>query len=268
MEYGVRLETPGVPPEDPRTVCAPAWQDRLAPGRLVAVYFGAEFCEHALPTADEAEAHCRSAHRHGLEPVLLTPVVTDRGLAAVERLLAELVGRSWTPSVVFNDWGVLGLLRTRFPELSRRAGRLLNRGLRDPRGPAGPPSPAGRAHRLRRLLADLDVAAVETDPDAAGGGYLGDGAGGLSRALHLPFSFVASGRNCLIKAAEHPGTGLTHLLGTPCPRPCRSGPRRVARADTAAPLWRAGNTVFALAAPDRGPWPRADRIVLHSRPAP
>ncbi len=267
MEYGVRLETPGAPPEDPRTVCGRPWQDHLPPGRVVAVYFGAEFCEHALPTVDEAEAHCRSALQHGLEAVLLTPVVTDHGLAAVERLVAALVGRSWMPAVVFNDWGVLGLLRTRFPALPRRAGRLLNRGLRDPRGQAKRFLPGDRAQRLRRLLANMAVAAVETDPDTVGG-YLGDGTDGMSRTLHLPFSFAASGRNCLIKATAHPGTGLTHLLGTPCPRPCRSGPRRVVRRDMPGPLWRAGNTLFSLPPPVRGPWDRVDRVVLHGRPAP
>ncbi len=267
MDYGLRVESPGELPRDPREACGPAWGDLLPPGRLVALYFGSEFCEHALPTAAEAGELCALALARGLEAVLLTPVATDRGLAAVAGLLQALAEQGLRPSVVFNDWGVLGLLRSGFPGHPRRAGRLLNRGLRDPRAREG--AGPDRSGRLRRLLRREGAVAVETDPDIHGG-YLGDGAEGMERVLHLPFAFAASGRNCLVRAADRPGGGFVKALGSPCGRPCRSGPRRVRRDDTAAPLWRAGNTVFATVprARARERLTRADRVVLHRRPAP
>ncbi len=269
MDYGLRVERPGDLPLDPREVCEPAWREILPPGRLVALYFGAEFCEHALPAAAEAEALCGLARARGLEAVLLTPVATDRGLAAVGGLLEALAGRGLRPAVVFNDWGVLGLLRERFPGHPRRAGRLLNRGLRDPRAREAAGGGPDRAGRLRRLLRRQGAVAVETDPDIQGG-YLGDGSEGMERVLHLPFAFAASGRNCLVRAAHRPGGGFVKALGAPCGRPCRSGPSRVRRDDTTAPLWRAGNTVFSAVPPARARerLGRADRVVLHRRPAP
>ncbi len=268
MEYGLRVERPEPPPPDPRSAAGPGWQDLLPAGRLTALYFGAEFCEQALPDPAEAEALCRGARARGLEPVLLTPVVTGAGLRAVEGLVRALDGQGFRPTVVFNDWGVLRLLRRRFPGLPVRAGRLLNRSLRDPRAAGGATRGSGGT-RLRRLLAREGVAALETDPDL-GGGFLGRGGEGLARTLHLPFAFVASGRNCLLKGQALGVGELTRCLGTPCPRPCRSGPRRVRREDTRLPLWRAGNTVFCRVPPERARSlvADADRIVLHGRPAP
>ncbi|GAB4265707.1 MAG: hypothetical protein Kow0092_18220 [Deferrisomatales bacterium] len=276
MRYGIRVIGVQPLPGDPRQACRAPWAGRLPRGDLAAVYFGSEFCEDALPTPRAARELCALGEERGLEAVVLTPMVTDRGLAGVGRLLDALAGRPRPPSVVFNDWGVLGLLRERFPHLRRRGGRLLNRSLRDPRGnpfpPPGPPEggPPVRAQRLRRLLRAAGAVALETDPDALGG-YLGEGDEGLERTLHLPYAFAASGRNCLVRAAGSPEGGFVRALGRPCEgRPCGAGPRRVAREDTPVPLWRAGNTVFQEA-PEA--WVRAqlgqtDRIVVHPYPAP
>lgn len=276
MEYGIRLVTPHAPPPDPRDLCPAAPARALPEGPLTAIYFGTEFCEDRLPDAAEAEAFCALARDGGWRATLLTPVVTTEGLGAVERLLDDLAGGGWAPDVVFNDWGVLRALRERHPRLSARAGRLLNRALRDPRAFAGgaraasPPGvDAARGVRLRRLLAQFGVAALETDPDLDGG-YLGDGSAGLDRALHLPYALAASGRHCLFKAAALPGRGIGQLLADPCPRPCRDGPARADRPDCALPLWRAGNTLLYEV-----PWEaalpylaEADRIVLHEAPSP
>lgn len=276
MEYGIRLVTPHALARDPRDLCPAAPAGTLPEGPVTALYFGTEFCEDLLPSAAEATAYCALARDGGFKATLLTPVVTTEGLGAVERLLDELVAGGWVPDVVFNDWGVMRVLRERHPRLSARAGRLLNRALRDPRafvGGARGASPTGfdaaRGVRLRRLLARCGVEALETDPDLDGG-YLGDGSAGLHRALHLPYALAASGRNCLFKATALPGRGIGQLLADPCPRPCRDGPARADRTDCAFPLWRAGNTLVYEV-----PWEaaqaylaEADRIVLHEAPSP
>lgn len=279
VEYGLRLTSPAEPPRDPRDACPRRWRSLLPEGPAVALYFGTEFCEDRLPELEEAEAFCSLARDHDLEPTLLTPLVTPEGLRTVGRLLAELAAKGWEPAVVFNDWGVLELLRDLHPSLPRRAGRLMNRSLRDPRAyrdPAagGATREASRYARLRGFLTDLGVSAVETDVDLEGG-YLGDGCDemgvGLFRAIHLPFTFAASGRGCPLKARLYPeGGGFSKALADRCPGPCRAGPIRVRREDCPMPLWRGGNTLFYEIPPDAvGAWlHRTDRVVLHEAAAP
>jgi hypothetical protein len=254
----------------------------LPQGAVAALYFGSEFCEDRLPNLGEAIAFCALARELGLEPTLQTPLVTSRGLRVVGALVEALAAAGWKPAVVFNDWGVLRLLRESHPALARRAGRLVNRSLRDPRAygnhgyaPSGAAKhDASRFARLRRMLAAYGVTAVESDADLDGG-YLGDGpddgAEGLSRTLHLPFTFAASGRGCPLKSALYPGSdGFTHALADPFSAPCRGRPLPIRRADTPLPHWRAGNTVFYEIPPEaaRARLTHVDRIVLHEMAAP
>lgn len=274
MEYGVRLSSPGELPGDPREICSESWGEFLPPGTLRALYFGSEFCEDSLPTVKEAAAFCRLARETGLEAVLLTPVVTVRGLHRLDKLLGDLEKCGWLPATVFNDWGVLRLLQGSHPAVERRAGRLINRALRDPRladqSPPAPSANSGRGTRLRLLLKRCGVGALETDADLEGS-YLGDGTEGLQRVLHFPYVFAASGRNCLIKAeGEDAGHCFTKGLGRVCDAPCRGHFHEVQRPDTSRPIWRAGNTLFYEV---HRAWAemhlvQADRIVLHERPMP
>ncbi len=279
-EYGLRLASPADPLTDPQALVPPAWRDLMPEGPKAALYFGAEFCEDRLPDADEAGAFCARARDEGLAATLLTPLVSPAGLARTAALLDALGAGGWRPDVVFNDWGVLELLLDRHPSWPRRAGRLLNRSLRDPRAyrdaPQGPAThDASRYARVRAQLRALGVAALESDADLEGG-FLGDGpqAGGedaLARALHVPFTYAASGRGCPLKAALYPdGGGFAKAFAAPCPAPCRGRPQAAPRADSALPHWRAGNTVFyELPVEAARDWlPRAERIVVHAHAAP
>jgi len=229
-------------------------------------------------------------------------MVTPKGLSALDRLLQGLTGRC-TPTLVVNDWGVLNLVRRSHPLLPRRAGRLMNRGLRDPRQAQQQDSPIGeipvgdarheearvgggphhgarderscdqppleRNGRLRALLMQFGIEALETDPDL-GGSFLGESVPGLQRVLHFPYAFAATGRNCLVKAD---GTAsaeecFTKGLGRSCPGLCRGRCHRVTREDTQLSLWRSGNTIFFEAPHDLAAahLVQADRVVLYQRP--
>jgi hypothetical protein len=279
MEYGLRLTHVAAPPPDPREACPLPWRNLLPEGPTVALYFGSEFCEDRLPGLDEAQDFCAIARDRGWQPTLLTPLVTPLGLEIVHRLLAGLAANRWKPAVVFNDWGVFELLREHHSSLARRAGRLMNRSLRDPRAYRDRPTNSAthdgaRFGRLRRFLADAGVSALETDADLDGG-YLGDGidddGGGLARALHLPFTLAASGRNCPVKALLYPaGKGFSKALADPCTAPCRSGPIPIQRDDSPLPHWRGGNTLFyEIPREAAQTWfAHTDRIVVHGEAAP
>lgn len=280
MEYGLRIATLESVFKSPRELLDTEFYDSalwdLCPDAPVtALYFGTEFCQDLLPATGDAEVFCRHCAQHDLEAVLLTPIVTHRGLARIDRLLKSLTGSGWLPAVVFNDWGVLELLRKTYPSVPLRMGRLMNRGLRDPRldmqssGPDGENTQRGAG--IRKLANALGVTAVESDADLEPG-YLGNGADGIQRTLHLPFTFAASGRNCLEKAAAAPqGKEIfTQSLKSGCTAPCRGTCREEFRQDTQKQMWRAGNTLFFEAPPE---WisrhiALADRVVLHERPMP
>jgi len=93
----------------------------------------------------------------------------------------------------------------------------------------------------------------------------------LARALHLPFTFAASGRNCPMKALLYPeGNGFSKALADPCPAPCRTGPVPVAREDSPLPHWRGGNTLFyeIPEAVARTWLAHTERVVLHQEATP
>ncbi len=275
MEYGVFISENRELPTDLRLVCSAKWQTLLPPAPLRAIYFGSEFCEDLLPDVASVERFCLRSHRAGVEAVLLTPVVTPKGLSLVERLLRALAARGHAPAIVCNDWGVLSLLRRSYPGFSRRAGRLMNRGLRDPRMPemSGTQETGTRERigRMRSMLVRLGVEAVETDSDLDGS-YLGEKMDGMQRTLHFPYVFAATGRNCLVKAdgAASPDHCFTKGLGRSCTGLCRGRQHLVQRGDSERSLWRSGNTVFYEASSElaQAHMARADRIVLYERPTP
>jgi hypothetical protein len=271
MEYGLRLST--VSPSSLLSTEFETLKDSSLPhGSLTSLYFGSEFCEYLLPSLDEAEAFCALARKAGLEPVLLTPLVTDSGLNCLGKLLQDLALVGYSPTVTFNDWGVLRVLRTSFPNNKCNAGRLINRSLRDSRLAANqqPIQSEIGGGRLRALLTGIGVTAVETDADLEGN-YLERDSSSLKRVLHLPYTFTVSGRNCLVRAdisaAEN---SFTKGLGKGCPAPCRGKILPVDRPDTDQTLWRSGNTIFykAPVAAVENYLSRCDRIVLHERPLP
>ncbi len=275
MEYGLRIRNLESAYKSPGDFCDANLLELCPEASLTALYFGSEFCQELLPTLKDAEAFCEHCDQRGLQAVLLTPLVTYKGLNRVSRLLDGLVSRGRAVAVVFNDWGVFEHIRSRQAGIPLRMGRLMNRGLRDPRLNTtvmqSAHAASQRADGIRKMVSRLGVAAIESDADLESG-YLGNGEDGLERTLHLPYTFVASGRNCLEKAAATPDGKhvFTHALNVGCAAPCRGVCRQEYREDTAQPLLRAGNTLFFKTPLE---WVSkqisfADRLVFHEQPMP
>lgn len=272
MEYAIRVRNAKEFDSAASGFLPSALEGSLPEGRVTALYFGSEFCENLIPSPGAAVECCKLAREHALEAVLLTPVVRKDGLRRVSVVLAALGARGYHPSVTFNDWGVARLVKARYPTRRIYGGRLLNRSLRDPRLLASAPARDESEGRSRVLLAFLDAFGadgLESDADLAGG-FLGEGRPGFTRTLHLPFTFVTTGRNCLFKI-EGDGLGpLAAEFKARCPRRCAGRVSREDREDTPFPLLRSGNTIFFEVPRDLATAHAAgaDRIVLQREPLP
>ena len=191
--------------------------------------FGTEFCEHLLPSPESLAAARDAARARSLRFTLLTPYVSNAGLARLRELFRLLDD----DEVVFSDWGVLSLLRREFPRLVPIQGRLLNKSLRDPRimgvyaeAPAQPSTLAA----LQRsnldnpgyvsLLHRLGVAAVELD-SLPQGTDLSFASNGLGVAVWFPFGFIATSRVCLA-AGLHYRKPDKFTPGAPCRHECQT----------------------------------------------
>ena len=174
------------------------------------LYFGQEFCERAMPGIREIkEALDRSK---GKEFTLVTPYVTEKGLSKLVNIFNSLVKFKPSCEVVVNDWGVLHLIKQKYPSLKPILGRLLNKMLRDPRFKADSPgkisntkfkhfqtcSLAG-AHMKDILKNKYAVEMIEIDnlpqgidSNIANWGY--------KVAMYIPYGYVTTGRICFFQS--------------------------------------------------------------------
>jgi hypothetical protein len=157
--------------------------------------------------------------------------MSDEGIAQLRGLLPLLQDAE----VVFNDWGVLRLLRKEFPHLTPVQGRLLNKSLRDPRvttiyAETASASPESSLRVLQRsnldnttYLALLDrngVRAVEMDnlpqgTDTSFAQY------GIRVSVYLPFGFISTSRVCMA-AGLHYRAAEKFQPGAPCRHECQT----------------------------------------------
>lgn len=232
------------------------------------LYFGHEFCEKLLPDARDMTRVADFCRANDLWLTLVTPPVTQSGLARVEGLFAWLEAHDAADEVVINDYGVLHLLRRRHPRLDPVLGRLMSKQQRDPRimrllaGDAAPRLVGGRlvldmplpdeaaalyrattlsAVRAQRVLRALGVRRVELDNPLHGFDYEG-GDDGAAASLYVPFGVVATSRRCTADP-RRVARPFTDRL-TACERDCRRTAFELRAEHMAAPLYRRGNTLF------------------------
>jgi hypothetical protein len=161
---------------------------------ITRILYGTEFCEHLIPSTTIRTA-C------DLPFTLLTPYVGDRGLARLRPLFAELRDGD---EVVFNDWGVLNVLRRDYPSLVPVQGRLLMKSLRDPRvmGIYGEAPTTATLRVLQgsnldnraytAMLSQFNVRLAEVDGLPQGNLF----GAGIDMAAYLPFGFISTARVC------------------------------------------------------------------------
>lgn len=112
----------------------------LQAARYQHLYFGSEFCEEAIPTVSEMRLVLQQCRHHNISVTWVTPCCTNKGIKRLAVLFAHLPKGS---EIVFNDWGVLRLIREfqGVPVL----GRLLVGAVKDPYlGPDGAQTDSAR----------------------------------------------------------------------------------------------------------------------------
>jgi hypothetical protein len=195
--------------------------------------YGNEFCEHLIPSARRLESIIRAAREHQMALTFLTPYVSDAGIEALRPVFELLSEAGDKCEVVFNDWGVLNLLRREFAKLTPVQGRLMNKSLRDPRvtsvyATSEAPGPALVSLRRSNLdctsytgfLSEFGVDSVEVDnlPQGVDLSFVGDG---MKASAYVPFGFISTSRICMA-AGIHYEKRDKFQPGAPCHHECQT----------------------------------------------
>lgn len=225
MEWAVYIGGPA----DPRIAFGSLDAERLNAGaklqsvveltaRLIAEYFGHvaftrwvygnEFCERLIPSLKQLESVVALARKSDVRLSLLTPYVSDAGLASLRPLLEMLDRDGEQSEVVFNDWGMLNMLRREFPRLMPVQGRLMNKSLRDPRvtgmyAESAAPSALVTLRRSNLHCASyagfltgqgVEMAELDNLPQGIDLGFVD---AGMNVSVSIPFGFISTSRICM-----------------------------------------------------------------------
>jgi len=178
------------------------------------LYFGAEFCEHLIPTRDDLSKISDEAGVKGWKIYLMTGAAAISIVPQYQRLLEYFVTLPMAAGVVFNDWGILEILRRDFPSLEPVMGRLLFKNKRfvyRSIHPDGDFSPQMRSDILRsqiKAMRQVSLSISEyrdfldsfgirrVDVDILPQGIDLKACETLSVGAHLPLGYLTSGRTC------------------------------------------------------------------------
>jgi hypothetical protein len=232
------------------------------------VYFGDEFCERLLPSESDLKEVMEHVKSRGLNFTLVTPYVTEAGLNKVEKLVSILPSGT---ELVFNDWGVLRVLRRGFSGLVPVLGRLLTKIKRGPRIVNfldRLPEEAVEHFRktnlgvpiYQKFLLENNIKRVEVD-NPLQGIDLSDAPSGLSVSIYMPFVYVTTTRFCLVANCDDPEKkGFIGVF--PCKKECRKYTFYLDNPAMTTLLIRRGNAVFYKNMPEELKDSKIDRIII------
>jgi len=216
------------------------------------LYYGNEFCERLIPTGEELRTALDFAGEQGVPLTLVTPYVTENGLARLRELLDIMTGDSRGDEVVFNEWGVLRVLHNDYPGLTPVMGRLLNRMKRGPRlMTVIDKLPPSTVHYFRDnylnnpalgdFLAAQGVGRVELDNLLQGFDFKLER---LRGSVYTPYVYVSTTRLCLAAGCEDASRATEVTVGGACQRECRRYTFHLRHSIMPVPLIRKGAAVF------------------------
>lgn len=161
------------------------------------VYFGNEFCEKLIPDVQEIKRFIKFFRDKKLDFTFVTPYCTDEGISKLKIILPLLPKKT---EVVFNDWGVLELLKEN--SLSPLLGRLLVSIKRDVRIDPKDRKYSGyfqtsnlKNPSFQEFLLKNNIFRVELDNVLQG--YNFKLKPEIKTTLHYPFVYVSTARKCV-----------------------------------------------------------------------
>jgi hypothetical protein len=221
------------------------------------IYIGDEFCANRLPTLAELEDLLQFAAAENKETTFLAPPLTNEGLDACSFLFDCLKDKSPCAEIVANDWGTLLFLKTRYPSFRLAAGRLLDKGFKDPRLQDADRlslfSPETEAllnasafdHAgFQEEMVELGVSRLERDIFPYVRRKL-CGSPKLGISVYFPFGYITMGRVCWTATFAQPPGGMFVASGK-CARTCDTMPLLLRSDDFSFPVIQNGNTVYYL----------------------
>jgi len=227
----------------------------LMPSDTFRLYSGDEFCIHRLPHPAELAALVQLATEKRWQLTLLTPPLSDAGLETCKRLFDYLQQETSQTEVVVNDWGVLLYLEKNYPSFELSAGRLLNKGFKDPRLPN-----ASNASQFsdetaslfnhgtfdfpgfQQTLSDFQVRRIERDV-LPYEDLKKKRLNGLSTSIYFPYGYITTGRICWI-ASFNERERRRFRIADGCQRRCNQLSLRLKHDQTSMKLFQEGNTIF------------------------
>ena len=219
--------------------------------RFSRLYFGNEFCEQLVPSLVDLRQVLDFVAQNSLDFTFVSPYVTNKGLRRLEILLQEIARRKPHSEVVFNDYGVLRTINSRYSELEPVMGRLLNKMKRGPRlMMVAEKLPASTIEYFRSsnltvpILSDFlnkrGVRRVELDNVLQGFDFSLDK---LRASLYVPFAYIATTRLCLANSCDIPER--EEMIGIfPCKQECQQYTFYLKSEIMPVTLIRKGNTTF------------------------
>ncbi|MBA7527206.1 hypothetical protein ES705_19381 [subsurface metagenome] len=102
-------------------------------GNVEGIYYGQETCENLIPSLKHLEQAVEYCSQNKYIFTLATPYVGPKGMERLKKLFDYLHSNAPDCEVVVNDFGVLHLLNTQYPNIKVILGRLLIKLKRDPR---------------------------------------------------------------------------------------------------------------------------------------
>ena len=227
-----------------------SWLDKLFQEGLefTRLYFGQEFCQNLIPGPNEVEQSYYYSKQLGWNYTYVTGgYLTNAGMEKVRKnldKLKEIGAEAEGAEVVFNDWGVLRILRRDYPGFKPVLGRILNKQTRlnmfvyapnelptlytDIQTPKeevqknqvaayadislNNPEYVERLHEMGVENVDMDIVPQGTKRPEDGWG--------MTLGYYYPWGFIATGRNCPTSGTTNPYRAY-QVTEEPCPRPCQ-----------------------------------------------
>lgn len=235
--------------------------------QLTHLYFGAEFCEFLIPSSRIIQKYIDICKANHLQPVFVTPVVTDYGIQQLQEAFDFLDTQILPYAVVINDFGVLQMLcsRSNTPEII--AGRILDKTSHDCRIPAEElteyysvsgmryaQTPGILSNSSIQILSKMNITRFEFDLPKTGLHLAGTQ---KQFSLYWPFHYLTTGRVCIFRSLHKTGNQKFLVGGKSCTAPCKAFDLELSkplngysfeygRRKKNQHLFQKGNTIFYL----------------------